>query len=1075
MINDFEWSRQCFYNSKMKKSSAALFAYSHLSYRDQKKLINSLPSTFQRFLFIDNPLPVSYDSFFSKVNFVPEDEMTGLGCMVQQLMPYRDKLNQFVILKNKYENDFLLGKYDICASILDQIDKICLSVWSLENRLLLKKNFEGTENALEFKDEIGDAASPLAKLMTTLLWSKVDAKYSLSPIEQKLHQILHSIGFSEQTFSFYIYKTLKYSDDHRYINSMIFALMSSVIDIYEFVLDMIIHKAKSLSKEDMAQVRTMLSDLSKKINDQRIEKLNEHFLFSKTKNEDKAHDDLLNNYDKGNFRHVVEIAPDYLLQNVCDMDAFDVYVKALLYLDEKNDIPTGFFAKGSYAEQILQHLFFYLKKGPKSQMAYARLNVISNQLSSLRVGNCLYEKLSSYENVGYTLDKYEIYDTYSRISGMDIIREDYDHVAIKGEKPLFLKQRAAVLAFNEMEIQHQDSNLIKFYNDAYFCNPLIVSQINTKRLIDRHDITLNLLNLDALETCVFYAITGAPRHMVYHFFKKHIKAQQSQFPSELLLYSEKTLSPLLVCFFEKVCTIEILKLYIKLFPTSDSVLEERLKILTSLSKLFGGERYLREVTRIKRRQKTNKRVQDLDQRMIFVDENAIKETELADVEKQFSVYIQTESNLETKQYMIEAEGVSVDDINKGIMKVKTEKVQYKRLLFRQMFLDIRKQFLISYNNGLDFYLSTRIRHGTLLNQLRSAFEENNLITNKQDGVYKDNTVMVDRVLCLPIEERGRVIEILRDFSKEIDDYILHIKNEVIQVQAMDLPEQFKQAIFNYDEIINELAITTLYIEKISAIDDYVEFVEVVFAFLWEKTEVLLGKMRDYLDNVKQDLTKKIEKLEHDVIEIIGENKLLDGFIEKATKSIEGMTENVEKVKKWFYRGKCDDDDFQLRDVVDACKESVSIHRNTEFQLSIDDNSVTWIKGEYFRRVSDLFMIFFNNMIDYTNNVKIDLDNNVKIEENENLIEITISNNLVELDVPRMKKYIEETREKLGNPQYLQFASKEKGSGHFKAYNMLHNMLPFDKNAFTMGINENRFEIKIKIDTTYIKTNEDINS
>ena len=68
-----------------------------------------------------------------------------------------------------------------------------------------------------------------------------------------------------------------------------------------------------------------------------------------------------------------------------------------------------------------------------------------------------------------------------------------------------------------MEIQHQDSNLIKFYNDAYFCNPLIVSQINTKRLIDRHDITLNLLNLDALETCVFYAITGAPRHMVYHF------------------------------------------------------------------------------------------------------------------------------------------------------------------------------------------------------------------------------------------------------------------------------------------------------------------------------------------------------------------------------------------------------------------------------------------------------------------------------------------------------------------------------------------------------------------------------
>jgi len=1074
-ISDLEWSRQCFCNPNKRKDSAALFAYSHLSYRDQKKLINSIPPPFQKYLFIDNPLPVSYDSFFSKVNFVPHDEMIGLGCMVQQLMPYRKELNQFVILKNEYENDFLLGNYDRCASTLDQIDQICLSLWSLENRLLLKKVHEGTETALGYKDEIGDVASPLAKLMTTLLWSKVDANYSLSPIEQKLYLTLHSIGFSDQSSSFYIYKTLKYNGGHRYGDSMVFALMSSVIDIYEFVLDMIVHKAKEFSKEDLTQVRTMLSDLGKKIYDRRIEKLNEYSLFSKTIYEDKEHDDLLDNYNKGDFHQVATTAPNYLMQHACDIDAMDVFVKAWLFLNDKDNIPTYFFAKDSYAEQILQNLYFYLKKESTAQMAFARLSVISNQLSSLKVGNCLYEKLSSYEDVDYTLDKYVMYDTYSRFSGMDIISGDYDNAAIEGEIPLFLKQRAAVLAFNEMEKKRRDAILIKFYNNAFFCNPLIVSQINAKRLLERHDIILNFLDLDALETCVFYAITSAPRHMVYHFFKKYIKAQQSQIPSELLQDGEKVLSPLLECFFERVCTVDILKLYIKLFPTADIVLEERLKILTSLSKKSGEKRYLREITRIKRRQKTNKRVQELDQRMIFVDENAIKETELTDVEKQFYVYIQTENILETKQYMIEAEGFSVDDINKGPMKVKTEKVQYKRLLFRQMFLDIRRQFLTSYNNGLDFYLSTRIRHGTLLNQLRSAFEENDLITNKKNGVYKDNTVMVDRVLGLSGEQRGKVIEKLRDFSKEIDDYILHIKNDVIQVQAMDLPEQFPQAIFNYDRMIDERDITSLYIEKTSDIDDYVEFVEVIFAFLWEKTEALLEAMREYLDNVKSDLEAKIENLEHDVIAIIGENKRLDGFVDKAKKSIEGMAENVEKVKKWFYRGKCDDDDFQLRDVVDACKESVSIHRNFDFQLSIVDNSVTWIKGEYFRKVSDLFMIFFNNIIDYKNNVMIDLDNSVKIEENKNLIKITISNNLVESDIPKMEKYIEETRGKLGDPHYLQFASKEKGSGHFKAYNMIHNMLPSDNEAFTMSISEKRFEVRFKIDTTYIKTNENTNS
>lgn len=68
-ISDLEWSKQCFYNPKTRKDVAALFAYSHLSYRDQKKLINSIPSPFQRYLFIDNPLPVSYDSFFFKSEF----------------------------------------------------------------------------------------------------------------------------------------------------------------------------------------------------------------------------------------------------------------------------------------------------------------------------------------------------------------------------------------------------------------------------------------------------------------------------------------------------------------------------------------------------------------------------------------------------------------------------------------------------------------------------------------------------------------------------------------------------------------------------------------------------------------------------------------------------------------------------------------------------------------------------------------------------------------------------------------------------------------------------------------------
>lgn len=524
-----------------------------------------------------------------------------------------------------------------------------------------------------------------------------------------------------------------------------------------------------------------------------------------------------------------------------------------------------------------------------------------------------------------------------------------------------------------------------------------------------------------------------------------------------------------------VCTQDILKLYIRKFPTSDSVLEERLKLLTNLSKIQGKNRYLAEITRIKRKQLTNKRVQDLDQRMIFVDENAIKDKELAEVEKQFHVYTETESTLETKQYMIEAEGISVDKINQGEMKVKTEKVIYKNLLFRQMFLDVRRLFLTSYNNGLDFYLSTRIRHGTLLTQLRSAFEENNLVTNKQDGAYKENSIIADRVLGLSGEQRAKVVERLKVFSKEIDDYILHIKDDIVQVQALDLPVQYPQAIFNYDVVITENDIALLYLDKMSQIDDYVEFIEVIFSYLWEKTEFLLEAMREFLDNVKLSMAGKIITLENDIIGIVGENNRLDGFVEKSKNARDGMMQSVENVKKWFYRGKCDDDDFQIRDVVDACKESVSIHRNTTFAPTVNDDSETWIKGEYFRKISDLYLIFFNNILDYQNEAKMDANCVVDICEDENLIEVTISNSLAESDVDKRKQYIEDMKPKLGNPKFYRYASKEKGSGHFKAYNMIHSMLPYDQSAFLLDVQDDKFIVKFKIDTTYIKADENPNS
>jgi hypothetical protein len=62
-----------------------------------------------------------------------------------------------------------------------------------------------------------------------------------------------------------------------------------------------------------------------------------------------------------------------------------------------------------------------------------------------------------------------------------------------------------------------------------------------------------------------------------------------------------------------------------------------------------------------------------------------------------------------------------------------------------MFLFVRDNFVSNNEFGLDAYLSTRIRHGTLPNHIRSVFEIYNLVTAQTDGNYANNDFWQERL------------------------------------------------------------------------------------------------------------------------------------------------------------------------------------------------------------------------------------------------------------------------------------------------------------------------------------------
>jgi len=96
-----------------------------------------------------------------------------------------------------------------------------------------------------------------------------------------------------------------------------------------------------------------------------------------------------------------------------------------------------------------------------------------------------------------------------------------------------------------------------------------------------------------------------------------------------------------------------------------------------------------------------------------------------------------------------------------------EKTKHVKELFEQLFMIIRDQFLFNPKYGLDIYLSTRIRHGTLVNRLRNHFEDNHLVTNKSNERYLPNVYWTENFFKLKTRKYllyTECIKILNQFS-----------------------------------------------------------------------------------------------------------------------------------------------------------------------------------------------------------------------------------------------------------------------------------------------------------------------
>ena len=178
-----------------------------------------------------------------------------------------------------------------------------------------------------------------------------------------------------------------------------------------------------------------------------------------------------------------------------------------------------------------------------------------------------------------------------------------------------------------------------------------------------------------------------------------------------------------------------------------------------------------------------------------------------------------------------------------------------------MVTQIIREAYLNQENGLDCYLSMRIRHGTLSGQLRNPVEEERLITKKTlDGdAYQINNYWKERLIGrLRDEQIDKIMTSLESFSRRFDDKVSYIAEELIQIRRIEKESGL------FIPVINNVYILNLAQDIENGIT-FNEFVERCFSIFWYTVDNDLQSVRQFFSqDVKPDFHKIFSDLELDV-------------------------------------------------------------------------------------------------------------------------------------------------------------------------------------------------------------------
>lgn len=1119
--------------------------------------------TSRKEVLLGKPLPESYSELgllselpilglFTNFELKQVELVSELNSVLIGIRKFKYEINLFLKYKDDYETYLLTGDYENAEKQLNKIEsEICHSLWSLENRFVLKeasgKASENKELLSKFNEENNSIG--ITKYLAHYLSLRAEHSLSINryfnDLELSLNN-LKSTGTSEAFKNYYRFKLtfLNHIDFSNYGEIIALDFSHSIIDRYlnlTRVLTNLLAVSSFLDetkeKKDVLKsyLQNRINYLIRKIEDPVLYKLKllsgetifPAFDIKKSQEEIK----IIDNYTSGLYDIVEKELQNLLLVKPAQFDLYVLYINSLIY-QKKSFVPVG--NKKSLQNEILNDLFKIISVATNPNQSAMNLLRIANNItsSSLSYGitDFVYfqtqgkneRKLLS--RISYNIANPIIYDIFSddsdklnflnmlsekfpnsitveffqeRLKGMDFLykfqnkipegkfkvevakkyqeksdflnaSKEWEFLILNYKDTAPILETAIVNLFKCYLKLDQPNKCIELFVDSFFFNNYIIEKIEVRELLNKIHSN-KFRNVDkGINLPIFYTIVDADvieTQLAFELFNDFLGVEK---PTQLLKRIDEFDEGKFMFYIEHTCSPKIL-MHSTSFENSKQRLEERLSLSNFVREKFpNNKNIISEIKSIQNILVIQQGLIDLDESKIYVNEQGIIENELQEykaIYERFAVI----SRITDKGKLLILKGGTLTTYSSQ-ENTELEKIEYSNNpvfdIYMELFNSVKDKFLNS-QFGIVAYLSTRIRHGVLVGELRPIFETYNLITLKEgkSSKYRRNVywdIIYSNYTQISQGQKEQIQITLSDFASKIDGVIFDLIKKHLQVYKAESNEE---GWFDYEFDQNMLwyhSVASIYSES------FEDFVQGIFAVLWHRTDENLEFIREKIQNdILNQFNAYFDEFERDITHQLGEQNS-----EPIRKSIKDCSTEIQtvihKISRWFKRSEIKAADFKLSDLINVVAEyTTKSSWQKRLQLTREINFDSNFKGEYKTHFADLIRIFLENVIKHSADNAFELNCKIISQiEQENILKITIENVITDINSIDALRTIW-NGDRLDTDKLI----NEGKSGYHKAFKILTSDLKCPKNGClktSISDDDKLFSVLLSIDIKDLK-------